>query len=231
MYEFPCPRRDRLIETVGGIWIYQLGLDSVESFTRFVFEVFRERIGERQGWQATEDDLNEMLDEELRYAPRGVFFGARAPDTGALIAGYRMVRWSPERRFAAERIFGVDFRDFARDRGVAPTTLWHGSQLALNKAEAQRVDANPDTLTYHILRHAVWAMHQLGGMYTIAETDPHVNRRLSQIGLRFKPITALHDYIGRSYVSALDMRPCYESPRFEMQENLIAEEALARAVA
>jgi len=228
MYAFPCTQEDIFLEEIDDLKLVQLGQNRVDDFTHFVWDVFKDRIGKRQGWEAQEEELAQMLEEERLFAPRGVYFAACRKSDDRIVGAYRMVQWRSNHIFPAEKYFGLSMTRLAIEKGVSPHSIWHASQLAVNKAAITAEGSSTLKVVFRIFCHATGAMFQQGATFTVAETDPGVNRVLSRHGVHFDPISDLQDYIGQTYVSLLDMNSVYES---EMLQEFIPAAAASRSSA
>ncbi len=220
MYAYPCPEQTRILEHLSDtITIAQLGLDRIEEFARFVFDLYARRIGRRQGWSADEDEINSLIAEELSMAEHGVYMAAlwsEADAPSSIIGGYRCVRWQPDTRFAAEKIFDVDFRELARRWNVPVDSLWHGSHFCMDTAavvDAGYRWADGMRIFQRMARHLFLMNENMGATYCIVESDELVNQFLRRM-LKVPSLTlsAPRSYIGTSFVTALDLRLCAELP-------------------
>lgn len=215
MYAFPCPKEDRVLEEMDNLRLVQLGQDRVDDFTHFVWDVFVRRIGKRQGWEAQQEELEEMLEEERLYAPRGIYFAACRKSDDQIVGAYRMVQWRTNHVFPVEKVFGINITQLALEKRVSPHTIWHASQLAVDKEAIQAAGTSSKKVVFRIFCHSVDAMRVAGANYTIAETDPQVERMLQRHDVKMQPISDFADYIGQTRVSLLDNRLCFESPLFQ----------------
>lgn len=214
MYAFPCPKEDIHLEHYEGYNIVQLGRDRVPEFTRFAFEVFKDRIGKRQGWQASEEDFQQMLDEEMSYVDRGLFLALCDENTGRIAGGYRLAQWRSNHVFPIEKVFNVSVTRLARQMDQSPYRFWHGSQLAFDKRAIKIAGSSALSLAYRMLCHAVHSMEILGGLYTLGESDPAVTRALARYGVRCQQISEEMEYIGKTHAVLIDNREAFASELF-----------------
>ena len=183
--------------------MYVCGRRGLESYTRFVFDIFAERIGRRQGWVATERDREEMWAEERAFFEHGLFYKVSAPD-GTILATIRAVRNLPGLSFPTERLFDVNIDAVARRYGVRPDQIWHSSQMAVDFRAARRYgikSAKLQAAFQRLIKLMIDGCYCYDAEYVMLESDPAVDRFIMNSGYGIDVLSEDRDYIGQTHVS------------------------------
>ncbi|MCR9141147.1 MAG: hypothetical protein NXI24_02770 [bacterium] len=211
----PTPPANRVIEARQGVEYLQIGKDSIESFTNFVFNHFVKRIGKRQQWRPSEADYRTMLSEEQSLATTGFFIAARIPG-GRIVGAMRAAQWSPDMRLATEKIFHIDPAVIAHQRGVPAESVWHVSQMCVDteflvaQNYSWRVGIE---IMRTIVKHLFRAVAPHNGRIALLESDDQINAYLNRfLQIETTPLGSTRDYIGQTQVAIIDLDIHYGLP-------------------
>ncbi len=194
MYEISRAEKEVVLEDFeDGLVLKQLCVNDrerIEEFSRFVFDIYREEFFRRFQWRATEQDFQDMLAEELSYCHRGAYFAVEHVPTGQLMGSIRGIAWEPGVHFCFEEITGLEIPGLAAAENVEPTQLMHVSQVAVAETLLNAIGyprGRSRSLLSALFAHMGEAFVENDTQMIVAETDPLVERRYSQIGARMTP--------------------------------------------
>ncbi|MCR9145262.1 MAG: hypothetical protein NXI24_23690 [bacterium] len=194
MYEISRAEKEVVLEDFGDdLVLKQLCVDDrdrIEEFSRFVFDIYREEFFRRFKWRATEEDFQDMLEEELSYCRRGAYFAVEHTPTGQLMGSIRGIAWDAGVHFCFEEITGLRVPELADPEEIQPTQVMHVSQVAIAETLLMSLGyprGRSRTLLEGLFAHMYEAFIENDIQMIVAETDPLVERRYSQIGARMTP--------------------------------------------
>lgn len=224
MYEINRSEKEVILEDFGdGLVLKQLCVsdtEKIEEFTRFVFDIYREEFFRRFQWRATEEDFQEMLAEELSYCHRGAYFAVEHVASGQLMASMRGIAWEEGIRFCCEEITGLNIPELAAGEDVLPEQLMHVSMVAVAETLLNALGyprGRSRTLLSALFAHMAEALIENDIQMIMAETDPLVERRYSQMGAKMTPRSEIFaeppPFLIGARVSSARVDAIFSSPR------------------
>lgn len=208
MYPFPTQSTNRVLESRDGLRYIQVGADFVDEFTRFVYQIFADRISKRQQWEPNNAELEAMIQEERLLFESGIFVAVLLPDD-RLVGAMRGASWRPDLNLATERIFHIDPAVLAHEWGIPPHAVWHVSQMCVDTAALVQAGygwKQGNEIMRNIIKHIFRTGSHLQGTYGIMESDDQINAYLKRfLGIETWPLSRTQNYIGQTYATAINL--------------------------
>ena len=215
MYPFTTGATTALLELHDGLQYVRIGRNDLESYTRFVYRIFVERIGRRYAWQPKPGEFETMLFEERMLFESGFFIAARTGD-GRFVGAMRAARWQPGLRLTAERIFNIEPALLARRWGVSPRSIWHVSQMCVDTPALIEMKARASSgvlIMRNIVRLLLESARHLEHEYGIMESDAEISLYLRKfLQIESWPLSPVREYIGHTFVAAVDLSAARQLP-------------------
>ena len=194
MYELACVDEGHVLEDLGdGLVVKQIPVNDAEKvgeFSRFVFDIYREEFERRFEWRASEEHYHDMLAEEFAYCMHGAYFTIEHVESQQLMGTIRGIAWRPGTHFGFEEVTGISVPQLASDAGVLPEQIMHVSQVAVAETLLNALGypkGRSRKLLETLFGHMFEVFLDNDIQMIVAETDPLVERRYSQLGARMTP--------------------------------------------
>lgn len=162
---------------IGPYSVWEVRYEELPSFTRFVFDVYARTYSRLNGWQPTEADYRELLEEDELFYPFSHywFFKIGKYKVGSV----KLTLWNASLELPLQKHFGIN------PATLSERPIWHCGRLA-----ADWHDDLPLPKKSVLPALCFWAVGFVAAHQgvLVAEVDAGVLRLLKKLGLNIKEV-------------------------------------------
>lgn len=191
-------KHDTLLKTTENLIIYQVGTDNVKEFTQFVYGVYAKDYKQKYGWEASQEELLEMMSEDQFYSPNAYFVAIKSL-SGKTLGTVRLTKKaSKDIVFPIEKEFGIDVQELYDLEGNAPNDIWHCGRLAIDKdaLKEENIQMNSIKLLKALLEYVGIVNTQKQYNVLTIEADESCYKLLKVLGTNIQIVGDGKEYLG-----------------------------------
>lgn len=215
--ENSAPKNQVLIEdkqigkTIDGLIFCQVGLKSLEKFSKFVYDVYVESYNKRKGWEPIDGELEYMIEEDKKQFEHSYYFAFKNFN-GDFVGGAKVTKMVPSLQFPIETDFNYNINEYFKNENIPTNDFWHMGRTAIDKNTLK--NSNTKMTSIQILDRLMWECYNVVAQekhnMMIGEVDAMAYRIYRVKGVQVYKMGEGIDYLGSmtypAYIKGEDLK-------------------------
>ena len=191
------PQKDILLTAYNSISLYQIGADSLEEFSKFVFDRYAYHYSKKHAWSPDEGDLEEMIESDKAHFKKS-FYLAFKNDRGQILGTLKATLKDGSISFPIENEFNLNLEEEVLTRGIYTNSFWHYGRLAIHSQELREMNigVNSREVFKQLFIHGFKMISNEPGNHMIAESDALIYDLFHEMHINMQTLGEAKDYLG-----------------------------------
>lgn len=177
--------------------MFQVGIESLEEFSTFVFDMYAYHYIRKHGWSPDKSDLDEMIAADTEHFSKS-FYLAYRDEKGQIMGTLKATYKDESIIFPIEKDFNLNLEEEVNKRGIYTNTFWHFGRLAINSKELrkQHTDIGSREVFRELFICGFKMVSYAAGNHMVAESDALIYDLFHEMGINMQTLGEAKYYLG-----------------------------------